>query len=266
MNREVRKDLCEEITLSKIELFKTQLKMSKRYLYAYFNSMYAFGNNNEVANRVRKLWENFYQNINEERLLLKLLKKYLSSIEPIYSYSLIDILDSINSELVEHCQDVLDDVDDACFLKEIWRIGRYHEFEKLINDDKYRKFLCYHSLDMIDIMTFMKLPISFWQYIQPRTLRILCDTNYDDIEPFFGINMKFDKEQKLNDILMVVPAITSLKMALINIYELQIAYNLYQCLGKTVNEDLISEAEADKIQKQFIKQYVPIKYKKMFKE
>lgn len=104
-----------------------------------------------------------------------------------------------------------------------------------------------------EIKEFLKFPDEFWNYIKNRIIYI--DSSISDSEFFYNTLMKFDRENKLIDIKVIVPYAIDLKTTLVNIHEFKHAYDLYLNLGKTIDNEEKYEDSAVEMEKEFVKKY-----------
>ena len=131
------------------------------------------------------------------------------------------------------------------------------EIETIINLRAYdSSILEKYGLDLKDkdIKVFLNYPNIFWDFISTRTKYL---NNYMEFRDFYGVYPKFDLNNYLIDVKVIVPRIINLATALINIHEFKHAYDLYNILGnKLLKEDIFYENEAIKKEQQFIKYYL----------
>lgn len=103
-----------------------------------------------------------------------------------------------------------------------------------------------------DIVKFLNYPDEFWEYIKPRIRRVepLDEKN----RFFYKTLLKFDKDDNLIDIKVIVPRVVDEHTACVNIHELKHAYDMYLLLNNPVNEkEPKYEEEARQMEKDFKK-------------
>ena len=109
-----------------------------------------------------------------------------------------------------------------------------------------------------DIVLFLNYPDEFWEYIKPRIRRVepLDEKN----RFFYKTLLKFDKDDNLIDIKVIVPRIVDIDTACVNIHELKHAYDMYLLLNNPVNEkEPKYEEDARNLEKEFKLKILKIK-------
>lgn len=108
------------------------------------------------------------------------------------------------------------------------------------------------------VISFLDFNDDFWNYIKSRIIYV--DSNIKGNELFYNTLMKFDDDNKLIDIKVLIPYIIDLNTALVNVHELKHAYDLYLKLGEFI-EDNTTQYEKQAIDKEleFQKKYINIK-------
>ena len=104
------------------------------------------------------------------------------------------------------------------------------------------------------VKEFLDFPLEFWEYIKNRIIYV--DSKIEGNEIFYNTFMKFDNDNRLMDIKVMIPYIVDIESACVNIHELKHAYDLFFELGNIVNinEDEY-EKSAIKLEKKFYKKY-----------
>lgn len=236
--------------------------MAKYCLETYIHSIWVFGIDSSVTKKVREIWKNFLGVLKEERLLTNFILKNSSNINLYTAEEFIDMLDDLNDDTINYYYDYLDSIDNACDMQTVWRaVPKKKDYDMLNETSKYREMVIEMLINMDDVKTFLNLPEDFWTYIIPRTLK---GDDYDENDQsFYGINMRFDDNEQLCDLKLIVPKIINLRTALINVHEYKRAYSLYKLLGQRVDRNIAFE-DSIQCQKAFQTEYMQEKYKVKF--
>lgn len=109
------------------------------------------------------------------------------------------------------------------------------------------------------VKAFLNYPEEFWIFISSRIIYV--DSTIPGNEIFYNTFMKFDSQNKLQDIKVMIPSIIDLNTALITTHELKHAYDLYLRLGQEIDEEHESfEEDAIAVEKEFVKKNSDIKH------
>lgn len=261
MNKKEKKELKEEIIETK-KLNREEVYLMMKYgVNAYMNSLFVFGPNSDCTKESLNLLTKFINIIKKESNIHKnMLKNYLL-INLSESLEIMDSLDELNTKTVEYFYDAIDDILDACLTKEEIRAKhRRKNFDMLIETNEYDMQVAGLSLNFSDIKEYLNYPQDFWNYVMPKVTQI--DSHYEEAGFFYNVLMKFDDENNLKDIRVFVPHIINLRTALVNVHEFKHAYDLYNLLGKKLEDDMVYEDRAISEEDKFTKQYVMNKLKK----
>lgn len=208
---------------------------SEECLEIYLNSLINHGLSNQITKSVYDVWKNFYNILIQEKRILDFLCKKYKKIELSEVCLLLDELDALNELTYSYYNEILSAIKDASELNQPHRLVKpKKDFLTLSESDNYQLKAYCLMIDFEDIKKFFNYPEEFWEYVIPK-VRII-DQNCDKcIEP--QVIMKFDENNNLTDIRVMIPKIVDLKTALINVHEFQHAYDLYLLLGKKVEHD-----------------------------
>lgn len=235
----------------------------------YIKSVLAFGSDSSISKDTFAVWNEYFSIIRQERKIFNYLSKRKRDID--YSTfsvdGFLDDLDELTEETDEYYIQVLEDMEVACQMHEEYRAKRMpRDFETIVEDDSLIEDMLQGTLNKKDIIKFLKLPREFMKYIKQDSFRIY-DLNEEDENAllFYGVNYKQDEDGNLSDIKLFVPMITNLTTALINISEYYKAYQLYQRLGKNLDDSEINKISSDvkiyqeEFQKEFQKRKITTK-------
>lgn len=233
----------------------------KYCLEAYIKSLVIFGANSKVTQDTLSVLKE-YMNINSERRkIMKFLLQNSFHIGHEEADDLLIALENINEQTVIYYYRVLDDIIDACECKnEVRAIRIKKDFDTLIETDDYRAKAVGLVMTLEDIKSFFDYPDVFWQYVEKKVTYV--DSHIPDREKFYSTLMRFDSNDCLIDIKVIVPYIIDLKTALVNVHEFKHAYDLYNLLGCQINErDSVYEQMAQDAEKSFVKEYALKRFK-----
>ena len=97
-----------------------------------------------------------------------------------------------------------------------------------------------------EVKTYLNYENEFWNFINKKIKFI--DGSVEENKFFYSTLMKFDFNNNLKDIKVIVPFVTDLKTALVNIHEFCHAHDLYLMMGKPITNE--QEYEERAIQKE----------------
>lgn len=261
MNRDEKKFLKEDIadinSLNRDEF----LLMIKYCLEAYIKSLIIFGKNSPVTQDVFNVWKE-YLNINcERKKIVKFLLKNSKVIDNEEANEILMSIEDLNEKTVLYYYRVLDDILDACDCNDVYRAQRINkDFDTLIETDNYCAQVTGLIMNLEDIKKFLGYPNAFWQYVDNKI--VFVDSHKEGNDKFYSTLMRFDKNNCLIDIKVIVPYIINLQTALVNIHEFKHAYDLYNLLGQSIDEKApIYEQSARDVEKVFVKEYIIKKFK-----
>lgn len=235
--------------------------MLKSFMESFIMSIVMFGNN-EITKDAYTIWENYIKIQKEETKIHKYIINHAKDIDFNKCMELFDILEETNEQTIMYYIDAFEDIQTACETKnELYAKHSKKQFQTLIETDEYKIKTVALATKKIDIKEFLNLPEEFWNYIKNKIKYI--DGNKKENEFFYSTLMKFDENNHLIDIKVLIPYIIDLKTALVNVHELKHVYDLYLLLGKEVNENNpVYEENAIKKEREFEKQYLLRKFGK----
>ena len=109
-----------------------------------------------------------------------------------------------------------------------------------------------------DVKLFLNYPNEFWEYVSPKIKKV--DSTIPGNEIFYATLLKYDDNNHIKDIIVMVPYIIDIETACINVHELKHAYDMYLKLNKYVDDkDQKYEDDAIELEKQFQKKLMNFK-------
>ena len=256
MNRDEKEFLKEDIadinSLNRDEF----LLILKYCLETYMKSLIIFGKNSSVTRDVFNVWKE-YLNINFKRKkIIKFLLQNSKVIDNEEANEVLMSIEDLNEKTVLYYYRVLDDILDACDCNDAYRAKRINkDFDTLIETDNYSAQAIGLIMNLEDIKKFLSYPDTFWQYVDKKIVYV--DSHKEGNDKFYSTLMRFDDNNNLIDIKVIVPYIINLKTALVNVHEFKHAYDLYNLLGNPIDEkNPIYEQSARDIERVFVKEYV----------
>lgn len=236
----------------------------------YIKSLIAFGSSSPVTQDIFKVWNEYFSIKKKESKIFSYLLKKKRDID--YSSFSVDgfltDLDDLSEQTDEYYLKILEDIEVACQMGDEYRAKRMpKDFRTIIDDDEIVDELLESTLNKKDIIKFLKLPRKFIKFMEKDSFRSYELSEEEDKSFFYGVNYKEDENGSLSDIKLIVPTIMDLKTALINISEYHKAYELYQRLGKRLEDTEIEEILKtskefeDEFKKEFQKRKITTKLK-----
>ena len=244
MNKELKREYKKEISEIKKQNVETLLLVLQ---YSILNILEATDNTKqsmEVLKEVRAI-------TNEEKKLLKFIKNNINRMNSDSLDKMLDILDEVNEKTTQYYYYLLDNSSANMNIEK-----RYRRLETLIETSKYRKEVYGLTLGMKDIVKHLNYSTSFWTYILPHTI-------ITENEEFYGVYLRIDEQKIVRNIRVIVPEITNLKTARINIHEFKHAYDMYNLLDIAYIEKDYEEV-AKWEEERFEIEYVEEKVKRYF--
>ena len=250
-DKKVIKECIKELRSANRE--QTRL-MFNIFMDSFLPSLIIFGNN-EITQDAYNIWKQIIKIKKEETRIHSFLLKNAKDINFNKCLELFDLLEEINDQTIMFYINAFDDIKSACETKnELYAKHRKKDFQTLIETDEYKIISAGLTIKMEDIKEFLNFGEDFWNYIKSK-IKYIEATKENEF--FYCTLMKFDNNNHLIDLKVIIPHITDLKTALVNIHELKHAYDLYQLLEKEVDENNpIYEQDAGEKEKEFKTQYV----------
>lgn len=260
MNKNEKNIMIECIREVKNQNFGQSWLLFKYFIETYLMSLIIFGSENEITKDCLNLWIEYKKIEKEEQKIHKFLVKYSEKIDVDKCYELLDLLETLNGQTIIYYLNALSDIETACDTRnEIYAKHFKRKFKTLIETEKYQLEAAGLTITPSEIKKFLNYPEDFWKFVKTKITYI--DSTKEGNELFYSTLMKFDADERLIDIKVLIPYIIDLKTALVNIHELKHAYDLYQLIGKKVDENNpIYEESAIQKELEFQNQYVLKKF------
>ena len=244
--------LIDELTDMKKGSYEEMWLITVYGLSSYFKSLFAFGYKSKVTkdnlNVIKEMFKILYTERKIFNYILKNLDRfYLSSTEDV-----INMLDELNGKTVEYYYHVIEDIEDACELKEELRGTRPRkEFPTLIQSSSYANEVVALALNKKAVIEFLGYEEDFLKFIKDRDncdLKVEAETasNIVAVVPIMH-------EDDVADVKFILPEVVDLETALLAIKTYQKIYSIYKCIGGPLVKDEISQDKAI----QFENDYLP---------
>ena len=123
-----KKILKKEIKDLHILNIEQVILISKYILDAYIKSIITFGINSVVTKENIRLLNKYIRIYTREKNIYNYLLKYSTSIDLDECFNLIDLLDNLNAKTIDFFYSAIDDIIDACTLKEEIRMVHKKRF------------------------------------------------------------------------------------------------------------------------------------------
>ena len=255
MDKKDKKSLENEIKEVNSLNFEQNLTMFKYFINTFLYSLIVYGYNDSITKETIEIWKKFRLIMKEEKDLYNFLLSNSERINIGSAYNFIDELDFLNEQTVNYFIDALDDIEDSCEMKVRWRAEhRKKNFDTLIDTDDYKLQAYGMTISLEDIKEFLNYSEDFWKYVKEKTMFV--DSKLEKNQGLYSVLMRFDDDNKLIDMRVIIPYIVDLFTALVNVHELKHAYDLYQLLGQEINNEEEFENSAREKENEFIKIYV----------
>lgn len=224
----------------------------KYYLMTLIKCLFSFGVTHKITIDCKNMFKEIMDIFEEEIMLCNYILDNKKKIDYIEAGKFIEKLEQLNDDTILYYVDYFDGVISASETKQEFRAHKpKKEFVSLIDTDNYRKELFGLTLNFDMIKKYLDYPDDFWDYVIPK-VRIVDEYSKMNYEVIMNI-----KDNVLKDIRVIVPEITNLLSALINIHEFKHAYDLYNMLGKEVPLDTdFYEESAKALEDEFKNKYL----------
>lgn len=261
MDKKLLKDEIKDIKELNLDSIKLVIL---NVLETYFHSLFTYGSSHPITKDVINIWNEFIYNLIEENKFCKFFLKNSSIIDLYDCLVLFDLITDTNDKLISYIYDCLDDITSACETKCEFRAQHSkRDFKTIIENEEFKKSAVGLIINFEDIKKFLNYPKEFWDYAESRIRRV--DSTDERNKYFYSTLMKFDDDNNLIDMLILVPYIINLETSLVNVHEFKHAYDLYNLLGSKISEDTkIYEDAAIKKEEEFSKKYILNKINAVF--
>jgi len=245
MNELEKKSIKYNINSIKSENIERTLLITKYCFTVYLKSIFKFGLKSGIPKEVATLWKNFIILLKEETRILNIISKY-----PEFTNFYTGNLDSLNEKTISYYEDILELLDN---------INKKATTSKTKTKTKSTVSM---TLGFDDVKIFLDYPPEFWKYIKDKTITI--DGYAEKERDFYGVVLR--ESNKVANVKLIVPKITDLRTALVNVCEYQNAYKLYQKINNISDENFDRDTKIHELEQEFKKNYLIKKYHQLIKK
>lgn len=244
--------LIDEITDMKKGSYEEMWLITVYGLSSYFKSLFAFGYNSNVTRDNINVIKEMFKILFTERKMFNYILKNLDSFHLEATEDVVNMLDELNGKTVEYYYHVIEDIEDACDLKEEFRGTRPRkDFPTLIQSSSYANEVISLALSKDAIKEFLGYEEEFWEFVKSRegvSLRVSYETAeaMSYVTPIMNGNL-------VHDVKFLIPDVVDLATALLALKTYQDLYGIYKCIGK----ELKPATDDPKKQKEFESDYLP---------
>lgn len=239
---------------------KQQNREEKVFIFNHFfksflNSIIVYGIKSDITKDAISIWKEFKKILKEEQNIHRFVIEYSEKIDFDDCLKFLDSIDELNEKTLLYYYKCFEDILCACETKCDFRAKHNKKnFDTLLEADEYQNKAVELMLTFEDIKNYFNYEEEFWQFVDKKIKYI--DGSIEKNKLFYGTLMKFDENENLIDIKVIVPNITNLETALVNIHEFKHAYDLYQMMGKKIENEQEYEKQANLEETNFSKQYI----------
>lgn len=221
-----QKEFNDNIKDYKLEIIQETSLIIFYALNAYLTSLINFGINSSVTKDCLEVIKEFTNINNYEKRILKFIKKNLKTIDLSVASDLIDEMSERKEEEIVYYYKVLDDIEDACSMRDEFRAKRIKkEYTSIADDECFLANVYASKYTVDDIMEYFSFKQDEIDYIKPRILEFLYD--FEEDKDIFGVNYKVDENNVVTDIKLILPTIFDYETLMINVNLLMKASYLY---------------------------------------
>ena len=235
MKKRQKKVITAEIKDTKLDNIEERVLVSRYFMEAIHTSIKVFGFYGLTRDLIayHKMFKNI---LKEETLLLNFVKRNVKKMDYRRCRDFLNILDTVNEQTIEYFYELIDNAIDACnTINEDMIIEPKKDFLMLLETKFYRLNAFSLAMDLDEVKNFLDYPEEFWIFIEDK-IKVL-DDNMENSKYFYGNRLKTDELGFLTDFLVIVPKITDIKTALINVHEFTHAFDLYNRLNTIIFEN-----------------------------
>ncbi len=237
MNKLEQKDFKKEISDIKKLNFLQRISMKKYLLSSLFYSVIMFGFNNRITDEVFKINDEFSKINDVEKKMFSFLVKHKEIIDYNEGISIINMLDGVNEKTIRYLYKQLDNIDEACEIKNKDRIVRDKKDFDFLTDSNYYKILVLALIINIDdVKEFLNFNECFWNDLYNK----IHFLNLDKFPKQDSYGIKFLDD----DVKIYLPKIVNLDTSITSINILTEIYNKFY-KGKIDSKKLEEEFKYD---------------------
>ncbi len=247
--------ILKEYLKEKKNLNREQFRLIYRYfIKVYLKCLITFGIQHKITKESIELFKSMQSVMNEEREILKFIKKnsVIIDCEAVDSY--LDLLEKLNEVTVKYFYDCLEDLESASELKnELYSKHKTKNFKSLIETDEYRLYAASLILSFDDVKNLLGYSDEFWQWAGEKVNFNIGDSSLGMKE----IKIFFDTDDNLKKINLALPKIVDYDTLNSCIIQIELAYCVFETCKNGCNISDVRVLEEEKIN-----QYILEKYKK----
>ncbi len=200
-------------------------------LSGYFKSLMAFGRKSKVTKDNLNVIKEMHRILKKERSLLDFILRNIDKVDVDAATDVVDTLDDLNDKTVTYYYNVMDDIDDACEVKEENRgIRPKKNFLTLTESSSYANQVVALMENESNLKSFLGYEDEFWEFIRPYKKSI--NVRLDEMAGMFYAIPIYNPDDTVATISLLVPEVVSLDSALLAIKIYEEAYRIYKHLNK----------------------------------
>ncbi|MCX4365590.1 MAG: hypothetical protein OSJ70_07450 [Bacilli bacterium] len=239
MEKFERHDLKCDIRVSRQDNFYHFFDFLNTWIYALCQSIISFGFNSKATKETYRTLSEYFQNLKLENSLYTYLYRHSRKADNETVGDYLQSLFELSEETFSYYINFLEEILVACDLRREYRIKRdSRDFLTLLESNEFFQKLLEIVIDENDILEYLKVNKKFINYLNENDLRVIyVNYNIEREKEHIGVNLKFDKNDNLQDIKIFVPTIINLETALIYCHEMAKAFEFYKFIGKRISLD-----------------------------
>lgn len=259
---ELKKGLIKDINFMKRGSIGEMLLIIRFSLISYLKCLLVFGHKSVITKDNLNVIKEMFDILKLEKKILKYILKNIKQFNLNATIEVIMMLDEVNESTVRYYYDVIDDIETAADMHNVFRALRANNNSPtLIQTYSYVTEVISLAENIESLKLFLGFEEEFWNYIQNKVEIIDFDFTYicefSDVEPII-------KDDIVTDIKIKVPKVINLQSALIAISEYKKAYELYTMIGCRYDKNKIVDDD-EALQKKYCEEYLLKKAKDQFK-
>lgn len=222
-------------------------------LNSYFKSIIAFGRKHPITKDNLNIIKEVYQIFLKERKLLNFILKNIGTIDINEAANAVYMLDELNDETIMYYYEVIEDIEDACDIKDERRGKRKKsDTPTLLETNVYTNEVIALAENDKSLRKFLKFDEKFWELANTRI--IIKEDNQEGLENVYYAKAILDENDFVEDFRIIIPKVVNLNTALIAIKVYKEAYSIYKNIGKLYEP--FNDDEAFETQREFEEEYL----------
>lgn len=230
-NEDKKEQLLQEIRQMKNGSYEQMFLITYYGLGSYFRSLLTFGARSDVTRDNLNVIKEMFAILRTERKMLNYILDNLDVFNIQAATASIEMLDAINDKTVEYYYSVVDEIEDACDMREERRgIRPKKDFPTLTQTSSYENEIIALAENRASIKSFLGFEEEFWVYIKGHEHSV--EVSPENAEEIAYVNYLVDKDGNVSGIKLLVPEVVDLSTALLAIKLYRRAYEIYKMVGK----------------------------------